>query len=102
MIVAGTLNLTIIRGCTFEALVLVMQSLGGTPVNITGFTVSAQIRLDAGSPIIIDLNPSITDAPNGEVTLAEIADETTNSFTAGVYHWDLLLEQTSTDNQQQM
>jgi hypothetical protein len=102
MIVAGTLNLTIVRGCTFEALVLVMQDSTGTPVNITGFTVSAEVRLDSGSPVIVNLNPSITDAVNGEVTIPEIDDEITPSFTAGVYHWDLLLEQTGTDNQQQM
>jgi hypothetical protein len=102
LIQAGTLNLTIIRGCTFEELILVMQDSLGNPVNIIGFTVSAQVRLDAGSPVIVDLNPTITDAANGEVTIPEISDDITPSFAAGVYHWDLLLEEMGTDNRQKM
>ena len=74
----------------------------GSPVNLTGFTVYAQVRVSSGSPVIIDLAPTISNAAAGEVTIPEIADETTDTYTHGKYQWDLLLEETGTDNMQQI
>lgn len=102
MIVAGPLSLTLIRGCTFENLVLTMLDSNGVVVNITGFTVSAQVRATSGGTVIIDLSPSITDAVNGQITIPTINDETTLTYTAGNYFWDLLLEDGSDNNQKML
>ncbi len=101
MIIAGPLNLGFIRGCTFEATELQMQNAAGDPVDITGFNVAAEVRVASATTVIIDLSPSITDAPNGVVTIPGINDETTKTYTADAYQWDLLLEDGS-DNRQKM
>lgn len=91
------------RGCTFETFDLTM--LGAdfvTPINLTGFTVYAEVRLSSGSPVIIDLAPTISSAIGGVVTIPEINDETTATYVAGSYQWDLLLEETATDNMQRI
>lgn len=102
MIIAGSLNLTLIKGCTFEAITLTMLNSLGTPVNLTGYTVTSEVRLEPETPVIIDLNPSITSAAGGVVTIPAIVKATTDTYTIGTYQWDLLLLQASPDNKQQM
>ena|SRR5437867_4880898 len=101
MIVAGTLNLTLTKRCTFESVVLVMKDANSNPVNITGYTVAAQVRDIPGGTVVINLAPTITNAAGGEVTIPLIDDETTDTYTAGSYQWDLLLEDGS-DNRQRV
>ncbi len=100
MIIAGNLSLTMIRGCTFDVLEIQTLDANGDPVDLTGFTVYAEVRATPGGAVIIDLAPTITDAANGKVTIAEIDDETTFTYTPGSYRWDFLLEETATDNMQ--
>ena len=91
MIIAGLLNLILVRTCTFEELELQMQDGTGAAVDITGYTVSAEVRQFPGDTLIINLNPSVTDAANGEVTIPEISKATTTSYELGNHRWDLLL-----------
>ncbi|SRR6266705_4102513 len=102
MIVPGTLNLTMTRGCTFESFTLQMTDVNGDPVDLTGFTTNAEVRVASGTTVIINLSPSITDAANGIITIPEINDETTLTYTAATYLWDLLLEETAPDNMQRI
>lgn len=102
MIVAGTLNLTMTRGCTFESFTITCQDSLGNTVNITGLIPFGEVRVQPGDPLIIDLLPRITDAANGVVTIPEIDDETTATYPTGLYDWDFLLEETSTDNMQRI
>src|SRR5882762_3216973 len=102
MIIAGTLNLTLIRGCTFEIMTLTMLGTDGNPVNLTGFTAAAEVRVSSGTTVIIDLVPSITNAAGGEITIPAINDETTFTYVIGLYSWDLLLEDGSDNNQQML
>ncbi len=95
MIIAGLLNLFIVRGCTFEELELVMQDENGAPVIITNWTVEAQVRTFPGDTLIIDLAPTVTDGPNGIVTIPEILDTTTLGYGLGNHRWDLLLTDTN-------
>ena len=92
MIVAGNLNLFVVRGCTFEALELQMQDENRVAVVITNFTCSAQVRTFPGDVLVLDLNPSVTDGPNGIVTIPEVSDDTTPGLLLGNHRWDLLLE----------
>lgn len=91
MIIAGLLNLILVRGCTFEELELQMQDENGTPVNITNYTVEAQVRQFPGDTLILDLNPSVTDGANGIVTIPEIDKILTTAYGLGNHRWDLLL-----------
>jgi len=92
MIIAGLLNLILVRGCTFEELELQMQDSDGAPIVITNYTVEAQVRQFPGDTLIIDLNPSVTDGANGIVTIPEISDTLTTAYGLGNHRWDLLLE----------
>jgi hypothetical protein len=103
MIVAGPLDLTLIRGCTFEAQTFTMQGLDGiTPVDISGMIPTAQVRMQSGDPVIIDLQPAVTDGPNGIITTPEISQDVTPQFIANVYEWDLILNDPVHDDTQQI
>ncbi len=97
MILAGLLNLILVRTCTFEALSLQMQDANGDPVDITDFTVEAQVRTFPGDILIIDLDPSVTDGPNGIVTIPEISQLSTGAYELGNQRWDLILIDPSGD-----
>jgi hypothetical protein len=94
MIIAGLLNLFIVRGCTFEELELQMQDTNGNPVVITNFLVSAQVRTFPGDVLVVDLAPTVTDGANGTVTIPEISDSKNLGLSLGNHRWDLLLEDT--------
>ena len=72
-----------------------------TPINITGWNFAAKVRKMPGDPVVVNLNPTIIDAPNGIVRLPSIDDETTMTYPVGGYQWDLLGEDAS-DNRQQL
>ncbi len=97
MIIAGLLNLILVRGCTFEELELQMQDENGDPVAITNDTVSAQVRTFPEDTLIIDLAPTVTDGPNGVITIPEIIRTQTGSYELGNHRWDLLLSDSSGD-----
>lgn len=64
---------------------------GSGPFNLTGYTVKAEVRVQSGDPVILDLEPVVTDAVNGMVTLAVFTDEETALCQAGVYQWDCIV-----------
>lgn len=102
MILAGVLDLTLIRGCTFEQLTFTAQSLNGSPVDISGFIPSAQVRAQSGDPVLIDLQPYISDGPNGVIICPEINDDVTPNYEPGVYQWDWILNDPTNDDTQQI
>lgn len=95
----GPYNLTMTRGCRFPAAgAIVLQMLGGSgPFDLTGYTAEAQVRVQTGDAVILDLAPIITDALNGEVTLTTFSDEETMEYIAGVYQWDFILSSVIND-----
>ena len=102
MIIAGKANFRFIQGCTFEALELQMLDADGAPVNITGMTAEAEIRLACGDPVIYDLTPSVTDGPNGILTIPEVAKTVTAALAEEPNSvWDLLLSD-GADRQQML
>lgn len=102
MMIAGTLSLTLTKRCTFEAIVIVCKDSGGSPVNLSGYTVKAEVRTVPAATLFIDLAPTITNAGAGEITIPAINDETTDTYAVGGYQWDMLLEETGTDNRQRI
>lgn len=89
----GAYNLTMTRGCRFPAQgSIVLQLIGGSgPINLTGVTAEAEVRVQPDSDVILDLEPSVTGVLTGEISLAPFSDEETEQYIAGVYQWDLIL-----------
>lgn len=89
----GPCNLTMTRGCRFPASgSIVLQMIGGSGAfDLTGFSAAAQVRVEPGGDVILDLEPAVTNAVGGEITLTAFSDEETSIYVAGVYHWDLIL-----------
>lgn len=94
----GNLPLRIRRGVSFGPILISCQDGEGNPFNLTGYTVSALARPEIGSPNTIDLDPDITDAINGGITL-EFTDEETERllrpFPPGEYVYDVVLQNSS-------
>jgi hypothetical protein len=63
---------------------------GSGPFDLTGYTVQAEVRVQSGDPVILDLEPVVTDAANGMVAFAVFSDEETALYEAGVYQWDCI------------
>jgi len=92
---AAKLNLTIHAGITFGPVIFRCRDANDAPVNLTGWSAQAQGR-NKGE-LIIDFAPAITNAPNGEVTIAKIPDETTEDLPLGNFNWDLVLQSPTPD-----
>ncbi len=62
-------------------------------VDLTGFTAEAEVRRTVeATDVTIDLNPSVTDPTNGEVTIPAISSATTELYDfTGTFYWDLVL-----------
>jgi len=87
MAVPSTQNLTITRGDT-EVIVITMKDAAGVPVNITGRTYRAQIRLTKDTSTVTgSFVCVVTGAATGEVTCTLTAGLSA-SFAAGKYYWD--------------
>lgn len=89
--VPAELNLQVYSGTTLETIQFTMQDSDLNVVDLTGWSVYAQVRKACGKPILIDLAPTITDAANGVVEMG-LTDEQTEPLAKGNYYWDLLLE----------
>lgn len=62
------------------------------PRDLTGYTVEAVVRRNDTEEVLIDLQPMITDAVNGEITIPPIAPIETEVIPyVGLFHWDLVL-----------
>ncbi len=61
-------------------------------VDLTGFTAKAEVKRNSTSDVILDLNPSVTDAANGEITIPAISTTDTQDMEdVGTFQWDLVL-----------
>ena len=92
----AALSLSITKGITFGPIVITCSDASGDPLDLTGWTAHAQARVKPGAALAFDVGPEITGATDGEITLA-MTDTQTNLLTAGVYQWDLVLENTDGD-----
>lgn len=83
--------LTIYTGTTFGPVTLTCRDAEGVLVDLTGWTAYAEVRKTEGGPVIVDLEPVITDAGGGVVTLG-LSKEDTAALPVGGYLWDILLQ----------
>lgn len=88
--IPATLDLTAYRGTTF-GLVIKAQDSNHAIVPLTGWTAFAQVRPAPQKHVVLDLNPIITNASQGEVTIS-FTDEETALWAPGEFVWDFLLQ----------
>ena len=88
----ATLDLSFTAGESFER--EMTWAIGGVPVNLTGFTATATIRVnvdDASAVRTLTVGSGITLGGAAGTILLTIADDVTAAMTARVYVWDLFL-----------
>lgn len=92
--VTATRNLTMIRGITFDSfLVRCFEDDALTiPQDITGWIPWAEVRTAPDQTLVLNLNPFISDALQGIVTIPTIQDEQTILLTEGKYKWDFTMQ----------
>lgn len=89
---ADTHKLCIIRSVEFAPFVINCTQDGtNEPIDLTGWTAHAKAKLIHIPSRGFDLKPAITDAENGVVTIS-LTGEETMSIPAGLYEWDLILQ----------
>ena len=67
-----------------------LSQLGGTPTNLTGFTVQSQMRKHPDSSTAYDFAVGITSAADGKLTLS-MTDTVTKTIKPGRYMYDVVL-----------
>ena len=91
---AAISNLYIDAGSLFSVIVTVKNS-DQTPMNLTGYTIAAQIRKSYGSTTAYNFNASVFDPLTGKIRLQLTADQS-SAIKPGRYLYDI--EITSTNN----
>jgi len=82
-------DLDIRRGTTLGPYIFRCLDVDGNPVDLTGWTVEGKAATTPGAAVAFDLDPDVTDADDGEVTIV-LTDEETALLTVGRYGWDLI------------
>lgn len=80
-------NLYIDAGTTFSALITVNDS-NNSPLNLSGYTVAAQLRKSYGSTTAYDFSSSVYDASSGKIQIA-LTDSETSAIKPGRYLYDI-------------
>ena len=86
---AAYVELYVDQGTTFNNIINVTDDLTNDYINVSGYTVRSQLRRSYYSAnASANINCSITDAPNGEITLSMTAGTTAN-IKGGRYLFDV-------------
>ena len=86
---AGFAELTIEQGANYSTTITV-NSATGSPQNLISYSAASQLRKSYYSSSATDFAVTITNAANGEITMAMTAANTAN-LTPGRYVYDLLI-----------
>ena len=86
---AGFAELTIEQGANYSTSVTVNGS-DGSPTNLTGYTVAAQLRKSYYSTSATNFTATISLPSSGEITLS-LLPATTSDLTPGRYVFDLVI-----------
>ena len=85
---ASILNQVIDQGTTFSKSITVYQTDGATVQNLTGYTVSSQLRKNYTSSASTTINASINNAAGGLIVMSLTAVQTA-ALKSGRYVYDL-------------
>jgi hypothetical protein len=88
----------LVPGTIFGPYILQALDSGNNPVDLTGYTAYAEVRIRPGAnKVIIDLAPVISNASLGEITIPKITDAVTWGMKFVHAQWSLLLKQPGGD-----
>lgn len=82
-------NITVGRGEDFSFTLTIADSDGSAPVNLTGDTFKAEVRRDAGKPLVATFSVTIEGAAAGKVKVKLPKAETLKLDGNARYKWDL-------------
>lgn len=91
------LDLSLTAGIVFGPIKFYAKDENDAAVNLTGWTPFAEARTRAGGRLILDLNPSVTDAAAGEVTVPKMTDEQTFDLRPVKGAWSLVMQHPNGD-----
>lgn len=91
---ANISNLYIDQGSDFSTLITV-QSASGLPLNLTGYTVAAQMRKSFSSSQFHTFTCEVADAPTGKIRVS-LSAAATEDIVPGRWLYDVEITQTST------
>jgi hypothetical protein len=95
--VATISNLYIDQGTTFST-VIDLTNQDNSPMNLTGYTIQAQIRKSYQSSTFWNFTASVYGVPtNGQIRL-QVAPATTSAMRAGRYLYDIEITNTTTQD----
>ena len=83
-------NLVINSGTTFDQDFDLIKSNDSGPLNLSGFSVTAQIRKHAGSNKKTDFSTAVVDASNGQIKISLSATDTA-SLKSGRHLYDVVI-----------
>ena len=83
-------DLDILIGLDLGPIVLALKDGDGAPLPLNGSFVAAHVRKVPMASLLIDLNPSVTDEENGEITVHLTAEQTA-VVPEGRHGWDMVL-----------
>ena len=86
---AGYAEITVEQGANYSSVVKVNDATGAGQ-NLASFSVAAQMRKSHYSTTAVDFTVSITEAANGEITMA-LSSANTANLTPGRYVYDLVM-----------
>jgi len=87
---ASYANIVIDQGATFEATIS-LEDENQDPYDLSGYTVTGQLRRTYKSATAYDFSVNVADAGNGQITLSMTAAETA-AISAGRYVYDIVAE----------
>jgi len=96
-ITPAPLNLRIVTGIIFGPVILKARDENDSPIDLTGWKPFAEVRKKPGATIILNLNPTLTNPTDGEITIPKLTDEETYDLKVGDYQWSLILEDPTGD-----
>lgn len=91
------LQLLFQRGSKVGPFTVTVQTAAGGIFALTGYSVFWTARPETESPNIYDLEPTITDAPNGVITVEFTDEEVLTNFPVGNYVHSLVLQNATGD-----
>jgi len=95
MLYPATYNIVVLQNATFRMQLTVTQS-GGTPVNLSGYTIDADVCGAVSHQQVATFVPSIISAASGVVQLT-LPPSTTSGLDPGLYNYDVSATEGSGD-----
>lgn len=95
MFYPATYNIVVLQNSTYRMQITATQS-GGTPINLSGYTVDSDIVSKVSGEQVATFIPTITNAASGIFQL-ELQPATTSGIEVGLYDYDVSVTEADGD-----